>query len=55
METIITIWGLLILAIATPIIISVVNFRKQVKNLNEEFNCEARRIDELEKIILIKT
>jgi len=45
---------LLILAIALPWIIVEINFRKQVKELDEEFYREARRIDELEERLLGK-
>ena len=48
MIQLIIIWTLLILAIALPWVITEVNFRKQVKELDKEFYREARRIDELE-------
>ena len=49
MIQLIIIWTLLILAIVLPWIIAEINFRKQVKELDEEFYREARRIDELEE------
>ena len=54
MIQLIIIWTLLILAIVLPWIIAEINFRKQVKELDEEFYIEARRIDELEKRLLGK-
>ena len=54
MIQLINIWTLLILAIALPWVITEVNFRKQVKELDKEFYREARRIDELEKRLLSK-
>lgn len=54
MIPLIIIWTLLILAIVLPWIIAEINFRKQVKELDEEFYREARRIDELEKKIIKK-
>tara|TARA_R110000868_G_scaffold276565_1_gene536261 strand:+ start:283 stop:447 length:165 start_codon:yes stop_codon:yes gene_type:complete len=54
MIQLIIIWTLLILAIALPWIIAEINFRKQVKELDEEFYREAKRIDELEERLLGK-
>ena len=54
-ELIIT-WAIPIIAIsvAIPYIIAEITFKKQVKELNEEFIREARRIDEIEKRVLGK-
>jgi len=52
MTQLITFWALLALAIAIPWVISEITFRKQVKELNEEFYREARRIDELQERLL---
>ena len=47
MIQLITIWALPVLAIVLPWIITEINFRKQVKDLDEKFYRESRRIDEL--------
>jgi hypothetical protein len=48
------IWTLPILAITLPLIWAEVNFRKQVKQLNEEFYKELKLIDRLEESIMGK-
>lgn len=52
MIQLITIWALPVLAIVLTWIITEINFKKQVKDLDEKFYREARRIDELEKRLL---
>jgi len=49
MIEIIIFWMLPILAIVLPWIISEIKFQKGLKELNEKFIKEAKRIDELEK------